>query len=98
MSKGGSEMVKPFLKWAGGKRQLISEIMAYYPFEKSKITKYAEPFVGGGAILFDILNKYELDSIYISDTNFDLINTYKDILLGCSYIHQELHIDCNLYY
>ncbi len=92
MSKGGSEMVKPFLKWAGGKRQLISEIMAYYPFEKSKITKYAEPFVGGGAILFDILNKYDLDSIYISDTNFDLINTYKVIRDNIDKLVKELLI------
>lgn len=92
MSKGGSEMVKPFLKWAGGKRQLISEIMAYYPFEKSKITKYAEPFVGGGAILFDIINKYELDSIYISDTNFDLINTYKVIRDNIDKLVKELLI------
>ncbi|MGN1276866.1 MAG: Dam family site-specific DNA-(adenine-N6)-methyltransferase [Floccifex sp.] len=69
--------VKPFLKWAGGKGQLIKEIEPYYPFEKYKeINKYAEPFVGGGAVLFDILNKYDLDEVYISDTNEELINTY----------------------
>lgn len=71
-----SEKIKPFLKWAGGKGQLLSEIQKYYPFEKSNITKYAEPFVGGGAVLFDILSKYNLDSIYISDINAELINTY----------------------
>ncbi len=68
--------VKPFLKWAGGKGQLLSEIEKYYPFQNGKITKYAEPFVGGGAVLFDILNKYDLESIYIGDTNPDLINAY----------------------
>ena len=47
--------VKPFLKWAGGKGQLLSEIEKYYPFSDSHITKYAEPFVGGGAVLFDVL-------------------------------------------
>lgn len=68
---------KPFLKWAGGKGQLLKEISAYYPFEKDKtITKYAEPFVGGGAVLFDILNKFELQEVYISDINAELINTY----------------------
>lgn len=68
---------KPFLKWAGGKGQLLKEISAYYPFEKDKtITKYAEPFVGGGAVLFDVLNKFSLDEIYISDINKDLIDTY----------------------
>lgn len=69
--------VKPFLKWAGGKGQLIKEIERYYPFDKyQKINKYAEPFVGGGAILFDILSKYDLKQVYISDINKELINTY----------------------
>lgn len=67
---------KPFLKWAGGKGQLLSEIEKYYLFGDGEITKYVEPFVGGGAVLFDILNKYVLDSVYISDVNRELINTY----------------------
>lgn len=70
---------KSFLKWAGGKGQLLSEIEKYYPFKDGKITKYAEPFVGGGAVLFDILNKYDLEKIYISDINAELINTYRII-------------------
>lgn len=70
-----SKAVKPFLKWAGGKGQLLSEIEKYYPFDKN-ITKYAEPFVGGGAVLFDILSKFSLSEIYISDINAELINTY----------------------
>lgn len=69
-------IVKPFLKWAGGKSQLLDKIKDYYPFEKYNIRKYAEPFVGGGAVLFDILNKFDLDGIYISDINQELINTY----------------------
>ena len=68
--------VKPFLKWAGGKGQLLKELEKYYPFEKNNITKYAEPFVGGGAVLFDILSKYNLEQVYISDINTELINTY----------------------
>lgn len=68
--------VKPFLKWAGGKGQLLKEIEKYYPFDDVVITKYAEPFVGGGAVLFDILSKYNLEEIYISDINTELINTY----------------------
>ncbi len=71
---------KPFLKWAGGKGQLIKEIEPYYPFNKYKeIKKYAEPFVGGGAVLFDILSKYELEEVYISDINEELINAYRTI-------------------
>lgn len=72
-----SSTVKPFLKWAGGKGQLLNEIEKYYPFEEGRITKYAEPFVGGGAVLFDILNKYDLKELYISDINFELINAYR---------------------
>lgn len=75
MSKISKKNAKPFLKWAGGKNQLLSEIEEYYIFDEN-ITKYAEPFVGGGAVLFDILNRYTLDYIYISDINTDLINLY----------------------
>lgn len=71
--------LKPFLKWAGGKGQLISEIEKYYPFSDTKITKYAEPFVGGGAVLFDILNRFNLEELYISDINLELINSYRMI-------------------
>ena len=75
-SKSDEKIVKPFLKWAGGKGQLLTEIEKYYPFENGKITKYAEPFVGGGAVLFDVLSKYNLEAVYISDINAELINTY----------------------
>lgn len=78
-SQKDSRKIKPFLKWAGGKGQLLSEIEKYYPFENKKITKYAEPFVGGGAVLFDILGKYKLEKVYISDINAELINTYQII-------------------
>ena len=74
--QSNGKKVKPFLKWAGGKGQLLSEIEKYYPFADGKITKYAEPFVGGGAVLFDILSKYDLDEVYISDINAELANTY----------------------
>jgi DNA adenine methylase len=72
--------VKPFVKWAGGKGQLLSEIQKKYPRELGKsITKYAEPFVGGGAVLMDILSNHELQEIYISDINAELINTYRTV-------------------
>lgn len=71
------ERVLPFLKWVGGKGQLLPEISKFYPFEHNpKITKYAEPFVGGGAVLFDILSRYTLQAVYISDLNPELINAY----------------------
>lgn len=70
---------KPFLKWAGGKGQLLNEIKQYYPLLDNNITKYAEPFVGGGAVLFDILNNFNIKEIYINDVNEELINTYRVI-------------------
>lgn len=70
--------MKPFVKWVGGKGRLIDAIKRRYPEGLGDtIKKYAEPFVGGGAVLFDILNKYNLDEIYISDTNAELINTFR---------------------
>ena len=78
-SKSDGNKVKPFLKWAGGKGQLLSEIEKYYLFENGNVTKYAEPFVGGGAVLFDILSKYDLEAVYISDINAELINAYRII-------------------
>ena len=71
--------VKPSLKWAGGKGQLLKEIRKYYPFVNQNITRYAEPFVGGEAVLFDILSNYDLEEVYISDINAELINTYQTI-------------------
>lgn len=76
------EMVaKPFLKWAGGKTQLIAQIENALPTEivSSKFT-YLEPFVGSGAILFWMLGKYpKLEKAVINDINADLINTYRII-------------------
>ena len=70
----------PVVKWAGGKGQLIEEIEKKYPEGLGeKINKYAEPFIGGGAVLFDILSKYALDEVYISDINAELINMYRQI-------------------
>jgi DNA adenine methylase len=62
--------IKPFLKWAGGKTQLISELSKYIP---SNFNKYIEPFIGGGAFFF-YLNP---EKAIISDSNEELITTYK---------------------
>jgi DNA adenine methylase len=71
---------KPFVKWAGGKGQLVETIQKKYPMiANANIVNYCEPFVGGGAILFDVLQKYELKNVIINDINEDLINTYRQI-------------------
>ena len=68
-----NNLVVPFVKWAGGKRQLLPEILTRIP--KSKITAYYEPFIGGGALLFHLQPKKAV----INDFNSDLINAYKII-------------------
>lgn len=72
---------KPFLKWAGGKTQLITDIEKALPkeFISQKFT-YVEPFVGSGAVLFWILNNFpNVEKAVINDINADLTNTYKVI-------------------
>jgi len=72
--------LKPFVKWVGGKGQLVSQLEKYIPTDGEKVlTKYAEPFVGGGALLFNILSKYSFEEIYIGDINKELINTYNAV-------------------
>jgi DNA adenine methylase len=69
--------IKPILKWAGGKTQLLADISNAYPDGfGDTINKFVEPFVGGGAVLFDVLSKYQLEEVYISDINAELINMY----------------------
>ncbi len=75
--------LKPFVKWVGGKGQLIEQLEKYIPVNGEKVLKkYAEPFVGGGALLFNILSKYNFESFYISDTNAELINSY-NVVKNC---------------
>lgn len=65
-----------FVKWAGGKLQLVEQISNYLP---KKIERYFEPFVGGGAMFFYIIQKYKPSYAYISDVNKELIITYVQI-------------------
>lgn len=66
----------PFIKWVGGKTQLLPEIRQKYP---QQITKYCEPFVGGGAVLFDVLQSFHPTEVLINDINPELINLYTQI-------------------
>lgn len=64
--------IAPFVKWAGGKRQLFSQIKARMP---EQYNNYYEPFVGGGAVMFGLLPS----KVMINDINKALINAYKQI-------------------
>jgi DNA adenine methylase len=67
--------VRPLLKWAGGKRQLIPVLAEHYP---QRFARYVEPFVGSGAVFFDLLNRGRLAGrrIQLSDVNPDLVGCY----------------------
>ncbi|WP_404812900.1 DNA adenine methylase [Capnocytophaga canimorsus] len=93
-------VAKPFLKWAGGKTQLISEIERNLP---SKLVQgnftYIEPFVGSGAVLFWMLNNFpNLKKAVINDINQDLINTYKTIASNPNELISILEILQNEYH
>lgn len=76
-----SREAKPFLKWAGGKGQLLSQLSEHLPKQISKEPfTYIEPFVGGGAMLFYMLQRFgNIKKTVINDVNEDLILTYRTI-------------------
>lgn len=66
--------MKPFIKWAGGKKQLLEQFIPFFP---ERIERYFEPFVGGGIVAFFLLKTHpEIKKIYLSDINKELIITY----------------------
>ena len=68
--------IPTFVKWAGGKKQLLEQFKPYFP---RKIDRYFEPFVGGGAVAFYIIKHYKPKKVCLSDNNEELINTYLTI-------------------
>src|SRR5262245_12779629 len=68
--------VRPILKWAGGKRQLLPELRPYYP---RVFSRYVEPFLGSGAVFLDCHNLGLLDGreVRLSDVNADIIGCYR---------------------
>jgi DNA adenine methylase len=70
--------VRPLLKWAGGKRQLLPELRPFYP---RNFKRYFEPFLGSGAVFLDLHNAGLLDghTVYLSDINADIIGCYRAI-------------------
>ena len=71
-----NKQYQPFIKWVGGKRGLLEQLIPLFP---NDFANYYEPFVGGGAVFFELYSRGLLDNehIYLSDINSELINTYK---------------------
>ena len=77
--KSKDNNAKPFLKWAGGKKQIKKCVEKYLPkqLKDGKIKNYFEPFLGGGAIFFHVVSEFKIEHAYLSDINKDLILTYE---------------------
>jgi DNA adenine methylase len=77
-----TQVVKPFLKWVGGKTQILEDVLSAFP---ATIANYHEPFLGGGAVLLGLLSSIKAGKIiltggvYASDINANIINIYKHI-------------------
>ncbi|WFA10068.1 DNA adenine methylase [Tissierella sp. Yu-01] len=82
-------LIQPFLKWAGGKRQLLKEIEKYTP--KQLTGTYYEPFLGGGAVLFNLQPKKAI----VNDFNTELINAYKVVRDNVDELIEDLSIHKN---
>jgi DNA adenine methylase len=76
--RSSENLPAPFLKWAGGKGQLLCELLSHLP---QRFNNYHEPFLGGGALFFGLARSGLLDgrTAYLSDTNPELIATYRAI-------------------
>lgn len=86
-------VARPFLKWAGGKGQLLPEIEKRLPseMETGQIDTYVEPFIGGGAVFFFIAQRFEnIKHFYLFDINDDLVKCYNAIKNDVSSIIKEL--------
>ncbi len=83
---------KPFLKWAGGKGQLLEKFSEFYPEElkTGNIQYYYEPFVGGGAVFFNLAGRYNFRSATLCDINEELILTYRVVQQDVSRLMEYL--------
>ena len=67
---------QPFLKWVGGKAQLLTQFDEFLP---ARVERYVEPFIGGGAVFFHLKHRFPQMRAFLRDNNDELINTYKAV-------------------
>ena len=85
---------RPVLKWAGGKGMLLPQITEHLPakLKCGAIKRYLEPFVGGGAVFFELANNYHFEDAYLFDVNPELIILYNVIKNNVEELIAELSI------
>ena len=87
---------RPFLKWAGGKTQLLSQLAPFYP-AKGSVKRYIEPFLGSGAVFFHFKAMVEPKSAILWDNNRELIQTFRAVsdkveeVIDLLHEHEKLH-------
>lgn len=83
---------KPVLKWAGGKGMLLPQITEHLPtkLKFGAIKRYIEPFIGGGAVFFNIANNYNFEDAYLFDINPELVILYNVIKYDVNDLIAEL--------
>lgn len=94
MQKSNDFDARPFLKWAGGKTQLLDEFDKRLPAEivdGKSIKRYIEPFLGGGAMFFFLKRKYDIKKSFLFDINMELIMAYKVIQKDCKALMDRLN-------
>ncbi len=73
-------MIKPFLKWAGGKSQILNKLSDRLPSDIHSVTEYCEPFIGGGALFLYIASHFKnIEKFYLNDKNQDIYNCWQVI-------------------
>ncbi len=74
-----SRKARPFLKWAGGKTQLLAQYASHYPHQlaSGEINRYVEPFLGGGAVFLDVVQRFSIAEAVLFDINNELILAYR---------------------
>lgn len=86
-TKSDEVQPKPFVKWAGGKSKMLPFILSSFP---EKMDTYYEPFLGGGAVFFEMLRQKRFRKAVLGDSNADLMTTFKVIQSGVEDLIEEL--------
>lgn len=90
---------RPFLKWAGGKSQLLAQFARYYPPELAagRIQRYVEPFLGGGAVFLEIAQRYAIGCAYLSDANPEVVLVYRVVQAAVEPLIERLESHARAY-